>query len=286
MPEEERFINLMTKFSANLGFLWTDRPLADAIRAAGSAGFDAVECHWPYDEPVDDVRAALAETGLVMLGLNTLRDYSSTDSNMASGEAGLAALPGREPDARATIDMALSYARQINAGYIHVMAGNAEGPEAKACFIENLRYATKKAAADGRTIMIEPLNAFDAPGYFLRTTAAARRIISAVGARNLRLMFDCYHVARTEGDVAGCLNRMIDIIGHIQFSMMPDRGPPCPATHHDQTFGPDYGPDYEMLFQHIADLGYTAPLGAEYRPTGGDTDASLGWVSDARFRAR
>ena len=53
----------VTRFSANLGFLWTDRPLADAVRSAASAGFDAVECHWPYDEDAGAVKAALAETG-------------------------------------------------------------------------------------------------------------------------------------------------------------------------------------------------------------------------------
>ena len=92
------------RFSANLGFLWTELSLPDAIRAAKAAGFDAVECHWPFDIPAVDVKAALVETGLPMLGLNTRR------GDLAKGENGLAALPGREVDARAAIDEALSYA--------------------------------------------------------------------------------------------------------------------------------------------------------------------------------
>ncbi|MGB2295098.1 MAG: isomerase, partial [Candidatus Puniceispirillum sp.] len=94
----------MTRFSANLGFLWNDLPLPDAIRAAASAGFDAVECHWPYDVPAGDVATALAETGLPMLGLNTRR------GDLDAGENGVAALPGREDDARAFIDEAITYA--------------------------------------------------------------------------------------------------------------------------------------------------------------------------------
>ena len=112
------------KFSANLGFLWADRPLPDAIRAAKAAGFDAVECHWPYDAMPGDVEAALAETGLPMLGLNTRR------GNVGIGENGLAALPGRETDAQAAIVEALAYAKAIGTSAVHVMAGNSSGPRA------------------------------------------------------------------------------------------------------------------------------------------------------------
>ena len=107
----------MTAFSANLGFLWTDRPLVDAIHAACAAGFDAVECHWPYTDDACAVKSALDATGLVMLGLNTAR------GNVAAGETGLAALDGRKNDARAAIDAALAYAALINCPKIHVMAG-------------------------------------------------------------------------------------------------------------------------------------------------------------------
>ena len=84
------------RFSANLGFLWTALSLPDAIRAAKRAGFDAVECHWPYDIPTAEVADALGETGLTMLGLNTRRGKP--------GENGLSALPGRKAEARAAID--------------------------------------------------------------------------------------------------------------------------------------------------------------------------------------
>ncbi|MEC8245044.1 MAG: TIM barrel protein [Pseudomonadota bacterium] len=250
----------MTRFSANLGFLWTDRSLSDAVRAAKAAGFDAVECHWPYDNDPEDVRAALQETGLCMLGLNTVR------GDVAAGENGLAALVGRETEARAAIDQAISYAAVIDTPKIHVMAGFVAGDQAEACFVENLRYAT--AAAPDVTFLIEPLNHHDAPGYFLDHTDKARRIIETVGASNLKLMFDCYHVQILEGDLTRCLSANLDITGHIQFAGVPDRG------------RPDRGEiDYRHVFAHIGALGYDAPLGAEYKPENGDTDASLGWMS-------
>lgn len=247
------------RFSANLGFLWTDRALPDAIHAAKSAGFDAVELHWPYETPARDVKAALEATGLPLLGLNTRR------GDVAGGENGLSALPGRQDEARAAILEAIAYADVVDARAIHVMSGFATSAEAHATFIDNLAYA---CAATFRTILIEPLNRHDAPGYFLSTTDQAHAIISEVGAANLKLMFDCYHVGRTEGDVTTRAAALRDIIGHIQFASVPDRG------------APDHGElDYAHIFAALAD--WPAPLGAEYKP-GGDTDATLGWM--ARFR--
>ena len=246
------------KFSANLGFLWTELPLPDAIRAAKAAGFDAVECHWPYDFPAAEVRAALDETGLPMCGLNTRRGNP--------GENGLAALSGREKEARAAITQAVDYAAAIGAGALHVMAGFASGQVAQDCFVANLQYACDLAAPHGITILIEPLNRHDAPGYFLATTDQARALIHAAGRDNLRLMFDCYHVGRTEGDVVTRLADMLPLIGHIQFAAVPDRGPP------------DRGElDYDYIFGAVAALGWDRPLGAEYR-TGGATEPTLGWL--------
>jgi len=243
------------KFSANLGFLWSDRPLPDAIRAAKAAGFDAVECHWPYDEGPDAVRNALTETGLQMLGLNTRRG--------PPGENGLAALPGREDEARAAIDEAIAYADAIGAGAVHVMAGFASGAEAHATFLENLRYACGQT---DRMILIEPLNRHDAPGYFLTHTVQAIDVIGEVAKDNLRLMFDCYHVGRTEGDVMTRAEALLPKIGHIQFASVPDRGSPDHGELH-----------YPTIFSRISELGWDRPLGAEYKPAR-ETDATLDWL--------
>jgi hydroxypyruvate isomerase len=248
------------QFSANLGFLWTELPLPDAIRAAKAAGFDAVECHWPYAVDPAETKAALDETGLSMLGLNTLR------GEVAGGENGLSALPGRESDARAAIDQAVGYAAAIGAPNIHVMAGFAEGADAHRTFIGNLRYACDAAAPHGVTILIEPLNRYDAPGYFLQTTDQAVAIMAEVGATNIRLMFDCYHVQLMEGDLSHRLRALQDKIGHIQFAGVPARG------------APDRGEvNYSYIFGLIDELGYARPVGAEYKPQG-PTEPTLGWL--------
>ncbi|MFS8147390.1 hydroxypyruvate isomerase family protein [Rhizobium sp. BR 249] len=236
------------KFSANLGFLWNDRPLPDAIRAAKGAGFDAVECHWPYGVPVSETKAALEETGLSMLGLNTSR------GNVAIGENGLSALPGREADARAAIDEALAYAAGVSASAVHVMAGNSSGPRARRAFCENLGYACD-AAGEAVTILIEPLNPYNAPGYFLNGAEQAADIIREVGRPNLRLMFDFYHIQIIEGDVTRRFETLLPLIGHVQIASVPDRGTP------------DHGElDYGYVLSRVAELGWRQPIGVEYLP--------------------
>ncbi|WP_265502621.1 hydroxypyruvate isomerase family protein [Paracoccus beibuensis] len=252
----------MTRFSANLGFLWAELPLPDAIAAAGRAGFAAVECHWPYSTPPAEVRAALETPGLPMLGLNTLRGQP--------GENGLAALPGREDDARAAIDQAIAYAQKIGCGAIHVMAGRAEGPLAEETFLRNLDHACR--AAPDMTMLIEPLNHRDAPDYFLTQSDQAAALIERAGHANLRMMFDCYHVQITEGEVARRLRTHLPLIGHVQIASVPDRGAPDHGLL-------DYGPIYELL----DDLNWQRPVGAEYRPIG-PTDDTLSWLAAASLR--
>ncbi|MEZ5872915.1 MAG: TIM barrel protein [Nitratireductor sp.] len=254
----------MTRFSANLGFLWKELPLPDAIAAAKSTGFDAVECHWPYEFAAGEVRAALDEAGLPMLGLNTRR------GNAQAGEFGLAALAGREAEARAAIDEAIAFAAETGTRNVHVMAGNAAGAEADACFRANLRHACNRAAAHGIGILIEPMNRHDAPGYFLGSAAQAEALIHDLALPNLKLMFDCYHIGRSGADVTSLLMSLLPLIGHIQFASVPDRGTP------------DHGNlDYREVFSALAAAGHDAPLGAEYRPVA-PTAQTLGWMSKYR----
>ena len=247
----------MPQFSANLGFLWPDFSLADAIRSAKSAGFHAVECHFPYSEPIDIVQQSLAETGFKMLGLNTIRGPCN---------AGMAALPDSVPEARAAIDQAFHYGSQIHALNVHVMAGKSEGATAEKIYLDNLKYASDIAAKNNMSVLIEPLNPFDMPGYFLRDTVHACELLETLNLANVKLMFDIYHVGRTEGQVVERFNSCLPQIGHVQFASVPDRGPP------------DRGEiDLESIFNAIDQSGWSQPLGAEYKVSG-STEDTLGWM--------
>jgi hydroxypyruvate isomerase len=252
----------MTTFSANLGFLWPDRPLLERIGAAAKAGFTAIELHWPYDVPAGEVKAACARYGLRLMGLNT------AVGDAAKGEFGLGALPGREADFAAAMRQAIGYAVEAGAGAIHVMAGVTTGLDASSCrqaFIANLTRFAPEAASQGLTLLLEAINPRDKPGYFYSTQDEAAEIIAAVGAPNLKLMFDVYHCGVAEGDITKKLERLLPLIGHIQIAAVPSRAEP------------DEGEvDYSHIFAVLARLGWRKPLGCEYRPRAG-TDEGLVW---------
>ncbi len=250
----------MIRLSANLGFLWTELPLPDAIRRAKAAGFAAVECHWPYDVDARLVRAALEETGLPMLGLNTVRGRP--------GENGLAALPGREAEARAAIDQAFDYGRAIGARAVHVMAGAAKNATgSRETFLANLAFAADKADAAGMSVLIEPLNQRDAPNYALGTIEAAAGIIAELGRPCVKAMFDCYHLQIMGGDLLRRFEAHRDIVGHVQFAAVPSRAEP------------DEGEiAYDRLLRDLAESGYDGFFGAEYRPRR-TTDEGLEWMT-------
>ncbi|MBF9052088.1 TIM barrel protein [Roseobacter sp. HKCCD9010] len=247
--------------SANLGFLFTDLSLPEAIRTAKAQGFDAVECHFPFDQPEAEVSAALKETGLPMLGLNTWL------GDRAGGDFGLCALPDRREEARAAIDQAIAYARKIGCGAVHVMAGRTDGAaEAEACFREALSYAC--ATAPDLTILIEPLNYRDVPGYHLVHMDHAARIIDDLGQANLRIMYDLYHTQIMRGDLTGQFTVHRDRIGHIQIASAPDRGEPGQGEV-----------DLLWLCRWLEGEGWHRPIGAEYKPRQGETLAGLGWMT-------
>ena len=255
----------MPSFSANLGFLWLNYPLAEAIRSAHRSGFDAVECHFPYDEPVDEVCRALDETGLPMLGINTIRGPLN---------AGLAALPDRVPEARRAIDQAFEYGARVGSRNVHVMAGVITGQEATSTYLDNLRYASDIAEKYHMSIVIEPLNSFDMPGYFLRDTVHACELLETLNLANVKLMFDIYHVGRTEGQVIERFNSCLPLIGHVQFASVPDRGPP------------DHGEiNFDSIFNAIDRSGWVQPLGAEYKISG-STEDTLGWMKPYKQNKR
>lgn len=249
-------------YSANLGFLFTELALPDRIRAAKAAGFSAVECHFPYDTPVAAVAAALEETGLKILGLNTV------PGDVAAGDFGLAAVSGREIEARAAIEQAVAYGKAIGAANVHVMAGKTDGgAEADAVFRTNLAYACDLAATAGMNILVEPINQRDVPGYHLWSVDQAVALIDALGRLNLKLMFDCYHTQIMQGDLISRIKAHLPKIGHIQIAAVPSRAEP------------DEGEvNFAWLVPAIRELGYTAPIGAEYKPRTGRTSDGLAWM--------
>src|SRR6056297_1272348 len=186
--------------AANLSYLFGERPLAERIRAARTAGFDAVELLFPYGEDLGALGAALEETGAEMLLVNT------PPGDWDAGERGHAALKGEETRFRRGFARALEAAEALGASRIHVLAGRTEGPAAEDTFRANLAWAS--AMAPGLTLTIEPLNPADQPGYFLARFEQAARILDDLALPGVALQFDAYHAWHIEhGDVCGAWER-------------------------------------------------------------------------------
>ena len=248
--------------SANLGFLWAHLPLTEAVACAARAGFDAVECHWPYTTPAADLRAALDAAGLRMLSLNTAPG--------PVGGFGLTAVPGAARAARAALEAALAHAVAAQIPMIHAMAGIAAGAAARRTLRRTLSAFLPEAAAAGVTLLLEPINRHDVPGYALHHPDQAAEIIAAIGAPNLRMLADCYHFGRMGLDVLATLDAHLPVIGHVQVAGLPHRD------------APDRGPlPVVAIARHLAARGYPGAIGAEYRPDDG-TDPDLRWLAALR----
>ncbi|MBA1157432.1 hydroxypyruvate isomerase family protein [Microvirga mediterraneensis] len=254
----------MPRFSANLGFLFTEVPEIDRIAAAAAAGFKAVEMHWPYQVPAADMRNALTRSQVTMLGLNTPVGHA------AAGDFGLGALAGRESEFQQAVDQAVSYGHAIGATAVHCMSGIV-APDAvstaERTFVANLMLAAEKAAQAGMTVLLEPINHRDKPGYFLHRVEQAASIIDQVGRRNVKIMFDCYHTQIMQGDLTRRLKDHLDLIGHVQIAAVPSRAEP------------DEGEiDCRHIGRFLDSIGYGGWIGAEYKPRG-RTEDGLGWLA-------
>jgi len=255
----------MPKFAANLSTMFPELEPPERFRAAARAGFPAVEFLRPYEYSRDDVRLWLNENGLKFLLLNTLGRLSSTD------EPGASIVASRAAEFREIFDLALGYCTALGGHMIHVTAGPVpEGLAVEYCeqtFLENLKQIAPIAAEAGITLMLEPLNSRDAPGYLHSSTAHTRRIIEAVSAPNVKLQYDFYHLQIMQGDHMETLKKNLDTIGHIQFSSVPGRHEP---QHGELNF--------PILFDHLDEIGYDGWVGCEYSPKG-DSWEGLSWAT-------
>ncbi|HXX07207.1 MAG TPA: TIM barrel protein [Pseudolabrys sp.] len=252
----------MPRFAANLGYLFTERPLLERIDAAAAAGFKAIELQFPYDVPACAVKTAIEKNKLTILGLNT-------PPGERDGEFGLAAVPGREKDWQVLFGRALDYASAIGASAIHCLAGKVapeQRPAADRVFTDNLMRAADMAGAKNIKLLIEPINGRDRPNYFLNHVEHAADVIGKAGKANLRMQFDFYHVQIVGGDLIHRLQKFLPVIGHLQCAAVP--------TRHE----PDEGEiNYAAVFEAVDNSDYEGWIGAEYRPRG-RTEDGLGWA--------
>jgi hydroxypyruvate isomerase len=253
----------MPKFAANLTMLFTEVSFLDRFERAAKAGFTAVEFLFPYAFAAADIRQRLDANGLQLV----LHNLPAGDWD--AGERGIACLPDRVDEFRDGVGRAIVYAKTLGVGQLNCLAGKAPMGASDAVlrktFVDNLKYAAAELKAAGLKLLIEPINSFDIPGFYLNRTAQALSILDEVGADNAFVQYDIYHAQRMEGELAATLQKHLARIGHIQLADNPGRNEPGSGEI-----------NYAFLFAHLDRIGYAGWVGCEYKPAT-TTEAGLGW---------
>jgi hydroxypyruvate isomerase len=257
----------MTRFSANVSMLFTERPFLERFATAAAAGFSAVEFWWPSAERPHDVAEAVREAGVEVAALN----FDAGD--MSAGDRGLLSDPGRVDRFRSNIPIALELAGAIGCQRLNALVGLALGPERRgeqlALARESVREAADAASGQGATVLIEALNPIDNGRYLLPTIAEASAFIDDVERDNVALLFDVFHVQRAEGNIVDTLRQHRHQLGHVQIADCPGRGEPGTGEIR-----------FPFVLGALDELGYDGFVGLEYRPTS-TTEESLAWMEGA-----
>jgi hydroxypyruvate isomerase len=267
----------MPRFAANLSTLYPEFDFIDRIGAAAHDGFEAVECQFPYEHDAADLARHLADRALPLVLMN------APPGDWARGDRGLAAVPGREAEFRRSVEAGLAYAQRVGCPRLHLLSGGRPGgmdanerAQWQSVYLDNLAWAAMQAAGSGITLLIEPINARDIPGYFLNRQEHAHEIVCAIDSPHLKVQMDLYHCQIVEGDLAAKLALYLPSgrVDHLQIAGVPDR--------HE----PDLGEvNFFDLFERTDALDWAGYVGCEYRPRAG-TREGLSWLRRARTTMR
>jgi hydroxypyruvate isomerase len=255
----------MIRWSLNISTLLREYPFLDRFRAAADLGFGAVEFWWPADMDLDAVVKAREDAGIDVALMN------ADGGNSAAGERGFLGNPVKADYVRANFAQALDLAAALHCLIIHVLGGTAVSGMARNLQLDEAarmqRELCAMAAPHGVTVTLEPQNRWDAPGYMFTTTAEAIDQIERVGAPNLRLQYDVYHMQIMEGNITPTLRKHIGEIAHIQIADPPGRHQPGTGEL-----------NFPFILREIQALDYTGYVGLEYFAQDNNTAASVEWL--------
>lgn len=274
----------MLRFAANLSLMYPDLPFLERFGAAATDGFQGVEYLFPYAWDASVLADVLREQGLQQVLFNTPaagHDLAGMISAWDRGERGTGCVPGREAEFRAGVEMALNYAQALGCSRVHAMVGvRPEGvsPEqADATLITNLQWAAPLAAQAGVTLLVEPINPRNVPGFHLQRQEHAHVIVQAVNAPQVQVQMDLFHCQRVEGDLMHHISTLLPTgrVGHIQLADPPSR--------HEPGTGEVNWPHVLQHLERVAtQCEWSGWIGCEYIPqdsSPGGTTRGLGWLT-------
>jgi hydroxypyruvate isomerase len=252
------------RFSANLTLLFTEVPFLERFEQARAAGFSAIEYMFPYEHDIGRIAGELARLGLRQVLFNL------PAGDWQRGDRGIAVHPGRRQEFRDGVRLAADAAGRLGCRLVNCLVGLRDGAlrheEQWECMVDNLRFAARALGEAGCTLLVEPVNTYDIPGFFLSRSSEAVRALDEIGAPNVRLQYDVYHMQRMEGNIVPALRALLPRIGHVQIADPPDRHQPGTGEL-----------NFAYILRSLDAAGYEGHVGLEYRPLG-STRESLAWI--------
>lgn len=266
----------MPRFSANLNMLFPEVPFMQRFNEARAAGFNAVEGGFvaadplfPYEYDLEAVAGELKRLELRLLLFNV------PVGDRREGDRGIAAHPARREEFRAGVRRAVEAAGRLDAPMLNCLVGlrdeRVPHQEQWSCLVDNIRFAAGLLADAGRTLLVEPVNTYDLPGFFLSRSADAVRLLDEADAGNVRLQFDVYHLQRMEGNIIATLRALLPRIGHVQIADPPARHQPGTGEL-----------NFLSILSALDEAAYEGYVGLEYKPLG-STRESLLWLTAMGF---
>ncbi|HUU65005.1 MAG TPA: hydroxypyruvate isomerase [Dehalococcoidales bacterium] len=254
----------MPKFSANLTMLFTEVDFLDRFERASRAGFKGVECQFPYQWKKEVLAEKLDKHGLELVLHNI------TAGNFAAGERGIACLPGREGEFQEGVGQAIAYAKALRCPRLNCLVGltpkDISAEKVRQTLVANLRFAAAALAKEKISFLVEALNIYDIPGFYLTRTKDVLQLFAEVNHANLWLQYDIYHMQIMEGNLTKTIQDNLGRISHIQLADNPGRHEPGTGEI-----------NFTNLFRFIDEAGYTGWVGCEYKPAG-ITEEGLKWA--------
>jgi hydroxypyruvate isomerase len=246
--------------------LFTEVDFLDRFARASKAGFRAAECQFPYSCKAELIAEQLERHGMQLV----LHNLPAGD--WTNGERGIACLPDRVGEFQDGVGRAIEYATALRCTRLNCLSGLAASgvsqDKLRDTFVGNLRFAARRLQEAGLTLLVEPINTRDVPGFFLRHAAQATEIIEDAAVDNLRLQFDVYHMHVMEDDVIASIRQCASHIAHVQIADNPGRHEPGTGAI-----------DFASVFGALERVGYDGWVGCEYVPST-TTEASLSWMPE------
>lgn len=258
------------KFCANLSFMFQETTsLLERYQLAKDVGFRAVECAFPYVHTVEEVVAAQKKANVEQILINAFV------GDVTKGELGFASIPGAEEKFNDSLNLAVKYAKALKCSRVHVMSGAVEkvNEENVKTYEKNIKHAASLFEKENIIGLIEPINPFSVPKYYMNDFQKGLKVVKKVNSPNLKLMLDMFHLQHLHGNLTLNIKELLPYVGHIQVAQVPDR-------HEPNTSGEI---DYRYIFSLLEQLEYDGWIGLEYRPAGG-TKEGLKWVEEFNMK--